>query len=600
MEPRRSMEQQRTRRPFGCNMPYRDDTTDVHRQDRVATLQSFDGSLLSCDTDLLRVHLRECVAMSYLLFPGRHHLLTNFQLEYLTLVTSADARELRDVNGRPLELADRIDTIVWAVTSANHFNTRRNPLPAYRRAAAIEEFGSQLDAESLVYMIDDIGSTPRFAEYVLKKIEVESFGRIRMTPANTVVGCSTPAVIELYERLGFRILPFELADRAAGRYAAQTPWELLTHVVETHRQGRDWRTDETYLRKVARATRRLYDKYDFGNAIIQLHQDPLLTSDGDITETRDYNTYVRSFDQGAERKYALIRGLVAPGRIVDIGCCTGSILREMTLDESLRESDFYGIEVARPLYAECVHRKELGAFANDNVFFYQRDFAAGPVFPSGSVNTFTTFSLTHELESYQGRPQLERFMRLLFDQLASGGRWINVDVIGPPDRDAEVYLWLSRADGRCDDWEREFPGKQRDALREYLDGLSTFARFQRFARDFRRDEGGQIRFEIEEITGEPYVRLRLEDACEFLSKKDYTDNWQSEMHERFCFWSFAEWKSAVERSGFRVHPSSYELLNPWIVANRYEGKVRLLRGEGDRLTPLPWPASNMVLVAEKV
>jgi hypothetical protein len=294
--------------------------------------------------------------MSYLLFPGRHHLLTNFQLEYLTLVTSAQARELRDVNGRLLELADRIETIVWAVTSANHFNTRRNPLPAYRRAAAIEEFASQLDAESLVYMIDDIGNTARFAEYVLKKIEVESFGRVRLTPANTVVGCSTPAVIELYEQLGFRIVPFELCDRAAGRYCAQTPWELLTHIVETGRNGRGWRTDETYLRKVARASRRLYEKYDFGDLIIQLHEDPLLTQDGDITETRDYNTYVRSFDQGAERKYGLIRGLVAPGRIVDIGCCTGSILREMTLDESLRESDFYGRSPARSTPSVCTAR----------------------------------------------------------------------------------------------------------------------------------------------------------------------------------------------------------------------------------------------------
>ena len=44
--------------------------------------------------------------------------------------------DLRDVNGRPPDLADRIDTILWAVTSANHDNTRRNPLPAYRRAAA--------------------------------------------------------------------------------------------------------------------------------------------------------------------------------------------------------------------------------------------------------------------------------------------------------------------------------------------------------------------------------------------------------------------------------------------------------------------------------
>ena len=47
--------------------------------------------------------------------------------------------------------------------------------------------------------------------------------------------------------------------------------------------------------------------------------------------------------------------------------------------------------------------------------------------------------------------------------------------------------------------------------------------------------------------------LSLRDACEFLSKKDYLDNWRSEMHETFCFWSLADWRSAVERAGFVVH-----------------------------------------------
>lgn len=537
--------------------------------------------------------------MSYLLFPGRHHLLTAFQAECLRQATTTRPSELRDVNGRQLALAEPIQTIIWTVTSANHFNTRRNPLPAYRRAAAIEAFSSQLDAESLVYMIDDIGRSPRFAEYVLKKIEVESYGRCLLTPDNTVVGCSTPDVIKLYERLGFRILPFELVDRKTGAMRAETPWELLMHLVDAGRTGRDWRKDEHFLTKVTPASQQMFLKYNFGDLVIGLHQDALLTDDGDITETRDYNTYVRSFDQGADRKYGLIRGLVAPGRVVDIGCCTGSILREMTHDDSLRESDFYGIEVARPLYTECLHRKELGAFANDNVFFYQRDFAAGAVFPPNSVNTFTTFSLTHEIESYQGRSQLEHFMRLLFDQLAHGGRWINVDVIGPPNRRETICMWLNRDDGRNDDYQRVFEPGERSQFDEYLKGLSTYVRFLRFAQDFRQAEGYHLPFEAEEHRGEPLIRLLMEDACEFLSKKDYTDNWQSEMHERFCYWDFADWKVSAQNAGFRVHAASRELLNPWLVANRYEGKARLFKRRGEELQAIAYPPTNMVLVAEK-
>jgi hypothetical protein len=536
----------------------------------------------------------------HLLFPGRHHLLTDFQLDYLTWATRGDPADLRDVNGAALELASPIDAVIWAVTSANHANTRRNPLPANRREVAIEEFAQELDVPSYVYLIDDVGHTPRFAEYVLKKIEVESQGRFRLTPLNTVVGCSTPGVIAMYEAMGFRILPFELGDRQKETYIEQRPWELIESLVETGLAGRPWRSDRTFITKVARATRRLYEKYNYGDSVIDLFRRPLLTEDGDLTATRDYNVYVRSFDDGAPRKLDRIGEFLVPGRIVDIGCCTGSLIREMTRDDRLRESDFYGIEVARPLYVECLHRKEQGAFANDNVFFYQRDFAAGPIFPDNSIHTFTTVALTHEIESYGGREALWSFLRLLHQQTALGGRWVNFDVLGPEDRDQMVYVKLRRDDGRDDDPRIEFAAEDREGLRQHLLGLSTYGRFRRFARDFRREEGYELPYREVTVEGEPLVELRLEDACEFLSKKDYPDNWRSEMHERFCFWSFADWRSAVEQVGFRVHAASYAFVNEWLVENRYRGKADLLVKSNSGLQPLPYPATHLVLAADKL
>ena len=93
---------------------------------------------------------------------------------------------------------------------------------------------------------------------------------------------------------------------------------------------------------------------------------------------------------------------------------------------------------------------------------------------------------------------------------------------------------------------------ERAELKAYLDGLSTLGRFLRFAQDFRR-AGRLIACSTKRSWWAASLScvLRLEDACEFLSKKDYTDNWQSEMHERFCFWSFAEWRRAVLEAGFR-------------------------------------------------
>ena len=537
--------------------------------------------------------------MTNLLLPGRHHLLTNFQYRYLTKAIEDRNTDLRDVNGQALSLKEPIDCLVWALTSANHANTRRNPLPANRREVAIENFSCGLSVVSYVYLIDDLGTTNRFAEYVLKKIAVESKDALWLTPENTVVGCSTPEVIEMYERLDFSILPMELCDRSTPKFVSETPWQLVQSIFAHGDCSQDWRTHPAFMSKVAPATQRLYLKYNYGDQIVDLFRHPFLTEDGDLTETRDYNTYVRSFDDGAERKYALIKEFVAPGRIVDIGCCTGSLIQQLTRDDRFRESDFYGVELARPLFQECLHRKEQGAFANDNVFFYQRNAAAGRIFPPNSINTFTTFALTHELESYQGRTALEQFFGLLYDQLALGGRWINVDVVGPNDPEAMVYLLLNRDDGRNDDYRAQFDKHERDACRKYLAGLSTLGRFLRFHEDFRRQEGYQLHSEEVTIGGKTYFRLRLRDACEFLSKKDYVDNWQSEMHEMFCYWKFTDWRQAVERVGFVVHPQSHAYTNPWIVENRYRGKADLFCRNGTELVPMAYPVTNMVLVAEK-
>jgi hypothetical protein len=515
-----------------------------------------------------------------LLLPGRHHLLTSDQLEFLTLVTG----------GQPVALSGPIDTLIWAITSANHAHTRRNPLPGHRREVAIEEFAAQLDVPSFVYHVDDVGSSARFADYILKKVEVDSQGRFHLTPDNSVVATGTPELAGQFEQLGFRVL---VPD-------GDQPWQLLEELVQATLSGANIRTHPSFLRKASRASRRLVVKYGYDELITDLYRDPVGTADGDLTATRDYNVYVRAFDEGAERKCALVREHVLPGRIVDVGCCTGALLQQLTRDDRLRESDFYGIELARPLYEECLHRKRQGAFGSDHVFFYQCNIAEKAVFAPGSVDTFTTFSLTHEIESYQGRPSLLRFIELLYRQLAVGGRWLNVDVVGPEDGDQPVLLWLQQSDGRSDDYRAVFQPDERARFRSYLAALSTLGRFLRFAQDFRREEGFRLAYEMETIEGEKYARLRLRDACEFLSKKDYLDNWRSEMHETFCFWSLGDWRRAVEQAGFVVQAGSHTFVNPWVVQNRYEGKARLYRPTaGAALEAMAWPATTLVLVAEK-
>lgn len=369
--------------------------------------------------------------------------------------------------------------------------------------------------------------------------------------------------------------------------------------MECNKQDLDWKKDDKYVRWISRASRKMYDKYDFGKLIIDLHSDPLLWDDGDITETRDYNTYVRAFDDWAKRKYEIIKNIVKPGKIVDIWCCTGSLIRELTLDDKFRESDFYGIEVARKLYNECLHRKAQWHFANENVFFYQRNVASWNIFPSNSVDTFTTFSLVHEVMSYQGEDTLNKFIDMIYDQLKFGWKWINVDVVWPKNKDEIIYMKLNDSDWNNDDPYKKFDKNDSVWLKNYLDSLSTYSRFLRFASDFRHEEWYTLDYEIIKIDNINYIKLSMYDASEFLSKKDYTDNWYSEMHETFSFYSFDDWKESLENHWFKISSESHDFANPWIIDNRFKWKVELYKKTWDSLELLDYPVTNMVMVAEK-
>lgn len=504
-----------------------------------------------------------------LLIPGRHHLLTNFQQHYLSDVLKTE----------------KVDAIIFAVTSANHSNTRRNPLPFYLRALAIEQFGRTFGVPCFIYGIDDVGNVKNFSSYTIKRIHHESEGQFDIDPSNTLVVCSTP-VLEMYEREGFRILTAELEDRSTWKHHAIMPWDLVEKIAAST----DWSNDQTITNEMHPASIDVWKRYRSGEKVQMLFRDKMISDDGDITTTRDYNTYVRQMDEIAVLKYEDTAPFIRAGRIGDIGCAVGSWIRLACNDTRWRESDFYGIEVARHLFDICQQRKHNGEFNNPFVFFSQRNAVTGLAFDKGSMNTIHTSSLTHEIESYGSRAELLSFIRNRFDELAPGGVWINRDVVGPTDRGQLVLMKVSKTDGRNDDFDRKH--SSREALSDYLKGLSTYGRFRRFAKDFRAKEGYQLKYEEK---GE-HIRLRLNDACEFMSRKDYVDNWESEMHETFCFWDFDDWKNELIKAGFSIAPGSHAYTNQWIVNNRLRGKVELFTEDGK---VMDYPVTNMLMIAEK-
>jgi SAM-dependent methyltransferase len=451
--------------------------------------------------------------------------------------------------------------VVWAVTSANHANTKRNPVPYHRREAAIERFSVLTGLRSLVVPVFDAAPTERFAEVTLKNVTVAT--GLTLTPADTVVACSTPSVAAMYAAAGFPIAGVEDAVAAS----PERPWDVLLRLAAG---------DESWRELAHPATVDVFDRYQLAGTVRSVVNDPVVGEEGGLTTTRDYRTYVEAFADSAARKWQLVRDHVRPGRIVDIGCGAGAVLELADREPALRESDLIGVEVARHLYDECVHKKAQGAFRNANVFFYRRNVLGGAVFPDRSIDTTLTFALTHEIWSYGNRGEsLRRFAQAIYDHTAPGGVWINSDVCGPDNRDRPVVLRLSTADGA--------------PAGDDVAALSTRAKLDRFAADYR------FPFSFEPLN-DADVRLSLADAMDFLTRKDYTDNWLSETQEQFCGLEFADWKALLTDIGFEIDPVSRTVRNDWIVANRIAPVASLSTTGGE---PLDWPVTHILFVARR-
>ena len=399
----------------------------------------------------------------------------------------------------------------------------------------------------------------------------------------------------MYKKMGFDILPSELSEIDGWKYKTELPWEVVEKVAA---KGKEWINEPDIFNRIHMSSIKIWNDYDLGMKVKTLFEDRMIGEDGDITETRDYNSYVRQMDDIAQLKYDETKSYIKSGRIGDIGCAVGSWIKLACREDKFRESDFYGIEVARHLYDVCNQRKNNGGFSNPYIFFSQKNAVTGLVFRENSMNTIHTSSLTHEIYSYGMKGDLEKFISNGYKELVIGGVWINRDVVGPDNREDEIILELNDKDGiNIVEYESI---NDREKLKTHLQRLSTYSRFLRFARDFRHDQGYRLDYDILTAEDKKQVRIKLSDACEFIEKKDYFDNWMSEMHEFFCSMNFNEWNSALTDAGFYIDPRSCQYRNDWIVKNRYEGKVKLFKENNGSLIEMDYPVTHMIMIGIKI
>ncbi len=534
--------------------------------------------------------------MSYLLFPGRHLVNTSFQEDYLKRVLSQPPASLPCFLPGTATLENPPAEILFSITSANQENSRFNPIPFHIRAVGVDRFARQVQAQSpfryRVFGIPHYGHTKNFAAFTIKEIAYQSEQTILLTPANCLVLCSTPEVIRLYQELGFAIAPAEMIE--TGNHPA-TPIEIIREIGVRQ----DWRSGPLVMTQLAASHRSLFEDFpEIPRRIARLYQDPLTNQEGSLTATRNYSTYARGMNEIIRLKYLDICDAIKHGRIVDEGCADGALLAEISVD--FPDADLFGIDLSAEFAGRFHERQRAGEFGGAYVHFFHGNLLH-PLFEAESMDTTICNSTLHELWSYAGQETTVRgYLAEKFRQLRSGGRLVIRDVVGPEDGDHAVFLWCSEEDGKNPSPAALSAEKNRDE--GWIRSLSTRARFYLFAQDFI-PSGKNLTFEELQHAARPVFRLKLRHAAEFLSKKDYTDNWKSEMNEEFCFWSFSMWKDALGDTGFRVLENTNDAaagsrvyVNPWIVQHRYEGHALLLDADG---TEVPWPPTNMVLVAEK-
>ncbi len=484
-------------------------------------------------------------------------MLTKFQYSYL--------RSLIDQGYK----GKKVDRIIFAITSADHANTRRNPIPLYLRVLAIEKFSRDLPCEVKIYPIQDVRQTNKFAEYMLNQINY--YGGEKLMPANTLLVCSTPSVISMFKKRKFDNRPVELVDAKKGKYSELRPYEVVDLLLAA---GENWRKDSKWKSYASQATQDVYLEYNLGDNIIELFNDSLINEDADLTDTRDYNSYARGMDQNIEFKFNDIKPFVVQGKIVDSGCGTGALIWH--LSKNFEESDVIGVEATRKFYEYC----RLQQYPNPFVYFYRRNIL-DQNFKENTINTFVYSSVLHEIYSYINEAALKKVLRSTYKQLAPGGRLVIRDVVGPEKGNEKVLMELNEKDGKSSG---------------DIHVLSTYAKFFIFVKDFipRR-----IKFKEKSINGKKLIELTLKDAYEFMSKMNYTDNWKSEMHEEFGFWSFTDWKKEMKKIGFEIVAGSHPFKSEYIIEKMYTGKVTLYKQKGKELIVTKYPPTNMILAAEK-
>jgi len=293
-----------------------------------------------------------------------------------------------------------------------------------------------------------------------------------------------------------------------------------------------------------------------------------------------YQRYLAGMDASMRQKVALTAAhLLAEGTVADMG--SGSGAGSDALAALYPRLQVVGVDVSP---AQIEHSTR--AYHRPNLRFVVGD-AAEPAFAPASLHGIFDSSMLHHVTSFNGydRARVKRALEVQVAQLCDGGVLIVRDFVDPGP--GEVLLDLRDDDGHDDDAQPLT--------------CSTAALFRRFSRDFRLLQPAEKRgFHFVEQppprTGWRRFSLSRTLAAEFVLRKDYRNDWELEAQEEYTYATQTEMEAMFAGLGLRVLAST-PIWNPWIVRNRFDGKIEIRSTAG---VLEDHPPTNYLVVGERV
>lgn len=298
-----------------------------------------------------------------------------------------------------------------------------------------------------------------------------------------------------------------------------------------------------------------------------------------------YERYLAGMDASMQQKVALTAAhLLCQGRVADMGMGSGT--GSFSLAALYPGLTVVGVDVSEEMVEIARDKHDL-----PNLSFIVGD-VAQPVFEPGSLDGILDSSVLHHVTTFTDydRDAAARALRVQADALRDGGVLVVRDFLAP-EVDDEIWLDVHDDDGH-------------DDAKGDPSGCSTAALLHRFSLEFRslHQSPGFAMTEVPSPTqpelapGRRRFALRRRHANEFVLRKDYRRDWTTEVMEEYTYLDQGGFERVFAGLGLRTLAST-PIRNPWIVANRFEGKFAMWTTAG---APIALPPTNYVIVGERV